>query len=404
MLVIACAPMLWGITVGRRVLRPIEFPVHRCAGEVRLVTDPVPSRFSVDVIVSLNGERFRARARGLGGRRVSARRSGQRVFMVGTCRPLSPAMAKYDRVRHVRGIMNVTEVSEEWADDSLLARSSNRVHGWLAFGARSLPAEDRALFLGLVMGDDRDQPRTMVDDFRASGLAHLTAVSGQNVAFVLAVAGVVLRRLRPIARLVATSGVILWFVVMTRAEPSVIRAAVMASASATCFALGIRAEPRRLMPLLVLGVMVVDPMLAHSVGFALSVGATFGLMWLSSSFARWCGRGWASRGLATTLAAVCGTAPVSLLVFGRVPAVSLLCNPLAVPIAGAVMLLGIPVAVACAALPAHFASVVMFPIAVAVRLVWWIAHVGASVSPAGPANIACWLGVLVVLRRRAVAG
>jgi competence protein ComEC len=300
--------------------------------------------------------------------------------------------------------MDVTEVSEEWTDASLLARSSNRVHEWLAEGARSLPEEDRALFLGLVMGDDRQQPRAMVDDFRASGLAHLTAVSGQNVAFVLAVAGVVLRRLRPVTRLLATFGVIGWFVVMTRAEPSVIRAAVMAAASATCFAAGIRAEQRRLMPLLVLGALVIDPMLAHSVGFALSVGATFGLVWLSSPFARWCGTGSLSRGVATTLAAVCGTAPVSLLVFGRVPAVSLLCNPLAVPVAGAVMLLGIPVAVTCAALPALVASIVMFPIAVAVRLVWWIAHVGAAVAPTGWFNVACWLGVVVVLRRRAVAG
>jgi competence protein ComEC len=31
------------------------------------------------------------------------------------------------------------------------------------------------------MGDDGDQPADMVARFRASGLSHLTAVSGQNV-------------------------------------------------------------------------------------------------------------------------------------------------------------------------------------------------------------------------------
>ncbi len=300
--------------------------------------------------------------------------------------------------------MDVTDASEEWTDDSLLARSSNRVHEWLAKGAQSLEPHDRALFLGLVMGDDRAQPREMVDDFRASGLAHLTAVSGQNVAFVLAVAGVVLRRLRSVARLVATFGVIVWFVVMTRAEPSVIRAAVMAGASATCFALGVRAEPRRLMPVLVLAMLVVDPMLAHSVGFALSVGATFGLIWLSAPMSRWCGTRVLLSGVATTLAAMCGTAPISLLVFGQIPAMAILCNPLAVPVAGAVMLAGIPIAVVCAVLPVHVATIAMFPIAVAVRLVWWIAHLGAEMAPTGPVNTALWLAVLVVLRRRAVAG
>ena len=62
-------------------------------------------------------------------------------------------------------------------------------------GADELPADQAALTRGLVIGDDRDQPPAMVERFRASGLSHLTAVSGQNVAFVLAAAGPLLRRL-----------------------------------------------------------------------------------------------------------------------------------------------------------------------------------------------------------------
>ena len=54
----------------------------------------------------------------------------------------------------------------------------------------------RSLYTGLVIGDDREQPADLADAFRGAGLTHLLAVSGQNVAFALALAGPLLRRLR----------------------------------------------------------------------------------------------------------------------------------------------------------------------------------------------------------------
>ena len=72
--------------------------------------------------------------------------------------------------------------------------ASNRVRELVERGASALPSDHAALARGLVIGDDRDQPPEMVERFRASGLSHLMAVSGQNVAFVIAAAGPVLRR------------------------------------------------------------------------------------------------------------------------------------------------------------------------------------------------------------------
>ena len=82
----------------------------------------------------------------------------------------------------------------------------------------------------------------MVDAFRASGLSHLTAVSGENVAFVLAAASPLLRRLRPWWRWAATLGLIGWFMTLTRFEPSVLRAGVMAMLASSAFVLG-RQQP-----------------------------------------------------------------------------------------------------------------------------------------------------------------
>jgi competence protein ComEC len=50
--------------------------------------------------------------------------------------------------------------------------------------ARGAGGERRALLRGIVLGDDSALSPAVRDEFRASGLAHLTAVSGQNVAIV----------------------------------------------------------------------------------------------------------------------------------------------------------------------------------------------------------------------------
>src|SRR5436189_94520 len=78
----------------------------------------------------------------------------------------------------------------------------------------------------------------VTDDFRGAGLSHLLAVSGQNVAFVLALAGPMLRRLGLRVRLPATIAVIAFFALVTRFEPSVLRASAMAALAVTASTMG----------------------------------------------------------------------------------------------------------------------------------------------------------------------
>ena len=83
---------------------------------------------------------------------------------------------------------------------------------------------------GFLLGDTRAPARpTSTEQFRAAGLTHLTAVSGGNVAFVLALVAPVLRRLRLGGRLRRVGlAVLVLFGTMTRWEPSVLRAVAMA--------------------------------------------------------------------------------------------------------------------------------------------------------------------------------
>jgi competence protein ComEC len=369
-------------------------------GWARMVDDPQPYPGSTRVIVEIEGERFevwsRGRARQL---RVREWRGGEWVAVSGERTRLDDERRQRVAWQHVVG-----EFELEWASDvdvgDGLTVASNRVRAAIERAADELPADDGALFRGLVVGDDRDQPQEMVDRFRASGLSHLTAVSGQNVSFLLAASGPILRRLRPWARWAATIGLIAWFVALTRYEPSILRAGVMAGLAATAFVLGRERSPVRILAVAVTGLVLIDPLLVWSVGFWLSVGATFGVSGIGPLIAvrlarfRWL-RVFALP-LGVTLGAQLGVMVPSVLVFGRLPLVSIPANLLAVPVAGAVMLYGMPAALVAGWVP-PLASIVMIPARFGTRWVDTVAAVGARIEPDPPAQFAGWGLIAVVL-------
>ena len=256
------------------------------------------------------------------------------------------------------------------------------------------PPDRAALTRGLVIGDDRDEPPAMVQRFRDAGLSHLTAVSGQNVALLLAAAGPLLRRLRPATRWAATLGLIAWFVVLTRAEPSVLRAGVMAALAATAFVLGRQAEPLRLLAVAVIGLLLVDPLLAWSVGFWLSVGATAGVVVGAIHLAPRLRRlGPLALPAGVTLGAQAGVLVPSLLVFGRLSLTGTVANLVAVPVAGLVMLYGLPACLVAGTVPS-IGPAVMAPVGWGV---WWVDAVATVAAAAEPPAPWSWLGWAALL-------
>lgn len=380
-------------------------PRGQCGGVAILVKDPVPMGRGVSVIVRLDGDRYQLTAHGSSAARIGARLAGESLLVEGRCGPTSDGAARYARISHVVGTIVPSRVSEEFSVGSMATRASNRLRKALARGVSSMPAAQRSLFMGLVIGDDRDQPRSMIEQFRGSGLSHLCAVSGQNVSYLLAAMSPLLRRKRRLVRWMLTLGVIAWFSMLTRGEPSVLRAGVMAAVVATNAAAGVALNARVVVSITVSALLVADPMLAWSVGFALSVGATAGLAWLSAPMAKFVRvphLGRRIRGLnevvCATLAAQVGTMPVSLAVFGWVPAVSVITNPLAIGVAGAVMMFGLPVALVASVLPPlePFVSALM---TVPVGWVGLVARTGATVGPTGALNWGAWVAVTAAIAR-----
>jgi competence protein ComEC len=213
-----------------------------------------------------------------------------------------------------------------------------------------MPADQAALARGFVLGqDDRIDPATR-EDFRRSGLAHLLAVSGQNVMLLcllawpfMALAGLPLR-----ARLLALLALIAVYVPVAGAGPSIQRAAVMGGAGLVA-TLASRPGSRSLALLLAAVLtLALNPLAAGDVGWQLSFAAVVGiLLWcgrLASLLAGGADRGSPSRaladGIAITVSATVATAPLMAHHFDSVSVAALPANLLALPAVAPAMWLG----------------------------------------------------------------
>ncbi|MFI5043752.1 MAG: ComEC/Rec2 family competence protein, partial [Acidimicrobiales bacterium] len=365
-------------------------PPARISGVAQLVSDPERGDFGTRVMVRADGRRWLAEVPRDLEASIGRRLMGDRVELVGRPGPLTGAPRGWVLSRHLAGRLTVQSIGDA-APTVWWYAVANEVHRRLDLGSRSFGDERRPLFLGLVLGDDRDQSDLMSFRFRASGLGHLLAVSGQNVAFLMAVAAPLLTRVRIRWRWMAVAALLALFVLTTRAEPSVLRAAAMAGTAAVATSMGRIASGTRVIGLAVIGLLVADPLLVHSTGFQLSVAASASLLVLTRPIARRLpGPGWLCEPLSVSLAAQIGTAPLLLGLSGALPPASVMANLLAVPAAGMVMMLGLTTGLVAGFLRDDLAAVVQVP---SRALVWWIdvvatAAAGVPLRPLAPFSIA----------------
>lgn len=234
--------------------------------------------------------------------------------------------------------------------------------------SETLPGDGAQLLPGLAVGDTRRVGEGLDAAMKAASLTHLTAVSGANCAIVVGAAFAACaalglsRGVRVAASLAALAG----FVVLVTPEPSVLRAAAMGGIVLLALAAG---RPTRGVPALCLAIvvlLVIDPWLARSFGFALSALATAGLLLLAGplagAFARWMPHPLALL-IAVPLAAQLACQPVLLLLSPTLPLWGVPANLLAAPAAPLATVVGL---IACLLVP------VAPPVAAGLAAIAWV--------------------------------
>jgi ComEC/Rec2-related protein len=275
----------------------------------------------------------------------------------------------------------------------------------------SLAPERAGLLVGMALGDTSLLPAELERDFRAAGLTHLMAVSGANLAVVVA-AGLWLAGVGGAGRRgLAVIGVVLvlLLVIVTRWEPSVLRAGVMAGLVLFGVATGRGPGGRRALCLAVVVLLLADPGLAGALGFQLSVAATAGVLWVGPVAAAALPSQVPERArtaVGMTLGAQATAVPAIALALGPVSLAGLPANLLGLPLAGGPMLLGVvaaataPVAPWAATLACRLADPFLIALVAIAR--WAAGLPGGSITLSGPARAAPAVIVAVVLAAAAL--
>ncbi|MCS5480196.1 ComEC/Rec2 family competence protein [Corynebacterium sp. YIM 101645] len=240
----------------------------------------------------------------------------------------------------------------------------------------------RGLVPGMVLGDVSAQTTVERQFYLDTGLSHLSAVSGANVAIVTTAAVLVCRLLTlgPRVQVAAATGALLGFVGLVGTEPSVLRASVTGLVGLLAVLGSTRMEPVHGLCLAVAGLILWDPDLAVAYGFALSVAATAGIIALHPLLYRPLARTRLPdilvRALAVAVSADIVTMPIIALMAGEVSVVSVLANVLVAPAVAPVTVLGL-IAAGLSLLPGPLA---WLPLKLLEPCTWWIHTVAAWCS------------------------
>lgn len=225
-------------------------------------------------------------------------------------------------------------------------RASGAVRASIRDAVAHRPPAQAGLVPALVDGDDAALPEEVEADFRTTGLTHLTAVSGTNLTLVVGFLLLTARWLGARRRWLVVIGLvgIAGFVLLARTEPSVVRAAAMGVVG--LFALGSDGRRRGLRALgaAVVCLLLVQPALAVSPGFALSVLATAGIVLLAPGLVRALSSRLSrpvAEAVAVPVAAQLACTPLVAALSGEVSLVAVLANLLVAPAVGPATVLGL---------------------------------------------------------------
>ena len=275
------------------------------------------------------------------------------------------------RQRIARRLRTSRWVAADWRDGVAGARDALR--RWAhANAAAGLSGDRAAMVSGMALGGGEGLSPRAKTAMRDSGLWHLLAVSGQNVAVIgIGVVAVLGAAGAPRRGRTAVAGLaMLAYCLACDGGASVMRAGLMGAIGVAADLRGGRRAPWNALVLSLAVMLALDPLSIGDPGLQLSFAAVAGLFAVAPPLAQWL-RGVLPGRVADLAAQSAGaglaTAPVLALGFGSLPVAGLVANLVAVPIAGPVVVLAMVGAVG------HW---VWAPLGVVLS---WAAAAGASV-------------------------
>ncbi|MEO3761166.1 ComEC/Rec2 family competence protein [Mycobacterium sp. B14F4] len=268
--------------------------------------------------------------------------------------------------------------------------------GFADAARRALPPDQAAMLPALVLGDTSALSAQTTAEFRASGLTHLTAVSGANVTIVCGAVLLSAVLVGPRAAVCLAAVALTAFVVVVQPTASVLRAAVMGAVTLLAVLSHRRRQAIPALAASVLVLLIASPELAVDLGFALSVSATAALIILAPVWSRrLVGRGWpkpAADAVSVAVAAQLVTAPLIAGMSGRFSVVSIGANIAAAVVIPPITVVGTAAAALGPIWPAGAELLIRFT----GPELWWLLRVARWAAGVPGASIPVPSGVLGV--------
>lgn len=241
-----------------------------------------------------------------------------------------------------------------YANASIVREGSGIRRGLFAFKKRfkeniniAMPSPHASFVNGILLGDTADMPKELTAAFVASGVSHLTALSGYNITIIAIFIAFILSFFFTSSGVVTVLSVvgITLFVLMTGASASAVRAAIMGVAFLLARHFGRQSAPLIVIVFAAFTMIVFNPrVLLFDVGFQLSFLAVLGLAYVTPYLQRKMARvpeflKW-KESFTTTMSAQVVVFPLLIYQFGQVSLVSPLVNVLVLPLMPFAMLFG----------------------------------------------------------------
>lgn len=140
----------------------------------------------------------------------------------------------------------------------------------------------------MLSGDKNEIASDDKEAFSAAGIAHILAVSGLHIGFLMAVVAFILRKLRVkrLPSLLIETAIMLLYAAFAGFSPSVVRCCVMFEVMSVAMTIGEQNDSLNSLGIAATVILLVNPLMMFEAGFIMSISAVFGIIVLSPVITR----------------------------------------------------------------------------------------------------------------------
>lgn len=198
------------------------------------------------------------------------------------------------------------------------------------------------LIYSVIFGDKTYLSNDIYNVFSASGTAHLLAVSGLHVGFIVLLILFILNlcKLKKLVKFILICIFLVGYNVLCGFSPSIVRASIMTVFLLLAYLFGEKYDSLTALGLAGILILMVKPLMAFDIGFQLSFGSVFGIICFGSKITSYFEKikipKLIAEGMAICIASTIGSFAFAAIYFHKLAYIGIISNILVIPIFGVV--------------------------------------------------------------------